>query len=240
MTAGKQGKRKKPAAKKTNGLHFTSVDIGNITPGKTAEITPGTGYDIEGYGTMFGHHVSDDQGRFVYVRLARDFDISVRIEDIHNDKLAFTEAGLMARRSLKPSDLLVCQAVTNNEYRGEANFYTLMFRLKEGGTSNNARGDYWGKGGYGDEGHVMFCRGYDAMDASQYPRPFPHVWVRLKRVGNAYSGYVKEHNGDWEKQGEMALDLGTSPLVGMCIIANHHGADGTTRAVVKFRDLRGF
>ena len=57
-----------------------------------------------------------------------DFDISVQIEGIHNDRHALTEGGLMARNNLTPTSLFVGQFVSNNEYHGESDEYVSPYR----------------------------------------------------------------------------------------------------------------
>jgi len=220
---------------------FTSMDFGPIPPGRTAEISPGVDYDVEGYGWMFGLHTGSDQGRFVYTRMRGDFDVSARIESIHNDKHAFTEAGLLVRRDLSPSGLMFGQFVTNNQYRGEADQYTCIFRLKEGGSLEQGRdGGTHGPGSWGSDHFGYFASGYIRDDASKRPRPFPHVWIRIQRQGNTYRGYLKEADAPWRLLGQITLDLGREPYVGMALSANHHGAEHNTRAVVQYRDLTGF
>ncbi len=224
-----------------------SVDVaalGLLKPGRTTIVAPGRDYDLEGYGLMFGLHQGSDEGRFAFARIKGDFDISVRIEDIHNDEKAFTEAGLMVRRSLHPCDLMLGQSVSSNEYAGEADQYTFMRRTKYAGFLYDATPAHYGDNGYGNETFSYNATGYQTHNL-RHGRPFPHVWLRLVRTGNTYTSYTKENDAAWHRMGEVALDLGGEPLVGLFVSANHHSATGVVgnpaaRAVVRFRDLTGF
>jgi hypothetical protein len=230
----------------TGLAQFKSVDVTALRllkKGTTTEITPGKDYDHEGYGLMFGLHVGSDEGRFSFVKIKGDFDVSVRMESVSNDERAMTEAGLMARKSLHPCDLMLGQAVTTNDYDGEADQYTFMRRTKFAGFLFDSMPKQY-DGGMGNEAFSYNASGYQKSNLTRL-RPFPQVWLRLQRQGNLYTGSIKEDEGDWRKIGSVTLDLGEEPLVGMFISANHHSKSAyvgnpAARAVVKFRDLTGF
>lgn len=239
-------------------LQFTSIDIGKIKEGKTVEVTSGTDFDIDSYGTMFSHHVepgAGDEGRFVYTRVNGDFDFQVRVESIHNDSYNLTEACIMARKDLDPKSIFVCPSVTSNEFKGEAGLFTYIVRLKQGGTSYDSKHSFHGEEPYrndhyyyGNEQYNSCSWGFAETRADLYPRTFPYVWLRLKKQGNLYAGYFKQNSvpGEgWTLLAQWEIDLGVEPYVGMNIIANHHSSDGKwdlekmrrTRAQVKYRDL---
>jgi len=223
-------------------LSFNSIDFGDIKSGKTTVLNPGKDFDVEGYGRMFCHHLGSDEGRFVYVQVKGDFDISVRLESIHNDAAALTEAGLMVRKSLDPTSLLMSMAVTNNEYQSEGWPYTFMYRLVPGGFAglNNepSRNLTHGEKTYGNSAFGCSDVEYFHGNMSTIPRPMPNVWVRLTKVGDRYTGYRKENNGEWVKLGDYTLNMGEDLYVGLFISGNHHGGNKDTRSVVKFRDVK--
>jgi hypothetical protein len=210
---------------------FTSVDIGNPKAGTTTIIKPGKDYDIKGYGLMVSHHVSEDQGRFVYVRKTGDFDISTQIFDIHTDAPSTGSIGFMIRKDLNPSGMHVVVHANNNELHGETNDYVYMMRRKEGDIPSNVEGCLIGVGYY-----------KDAEEAIAHPRPYPNVWLRLKKEGTQYTAFVAENNKTaWKKIGQFNIDLGPDPYVGMYISANEHGDKGPLNGCLgKFRDLTGF
>lgn len=220
---------------------FTSVDIGGVKEGSTTEVAAGKDFEIRGFGTQFGLHVDSDQGRFVYTKLKGDFDITVKVRAMENEDQSFGEGGLMIRKSLDPKDLMVANFVANN-YFGEQDAYTFMFRLKTGGSiepwGEAWIPDFWGPKSHGNPGFGYFAKGW-AMEKPK-PRPFPYVWLRIIRTGNTYKGLIKEYLDSWLTLGSTTVDLGDEVFVGLAISANHHtrkgrGPDGATNA--SFRDL---
>jgi hypothetical protein len=216
------------------GPEFISVDIGNPAPlaGSTTVVRPGRDFDVHGYGTMFGLHVSSDRGRFVYVRKRGDFDLSVQIADVHPDNPSLAKGGLMVRRSLEPTDLFFGQEVSTNEFSYNCDQYVTIYRLKAGGALDPV--DLV----VNDELRYK-PSGYLERSCTDRPRPFPLVWLRLTRVGNTYTGYRKEADGDWIKMGGFTFDLGDNPCVGMYVAPNEHGLGPDNGATVKFRHLQG-
>jgi hypothetical protein len=228
---------------------FTSLDIGNPTAGTTAELTPGKYFDIKGYGSMFGLHTNSDMGRFVYTRLSGDFDISVRVANFVADSSTNSTAGLMVRKGLEPDDLFFALgSATNAEYSGPVDIATLLYRK----VVNSS------------ECPINFAYGspkFSPTGSKETGLQYPNVWVRITRVGNTYTGYLKNGTaGKWEAQyffkaedGPVAVgchvredapavtvDLGEQPYVGMFITANEHGGGPTNGVKVEFRDLKGF
>jgi len=207
---------------------LTSVDIGSIRPGTTTMINDGNGIKLQGYGTMFGMHHSSDEGRFAYTKIRGDFDIIIQVDTVVSSGESFAEGGLMVRKDLNPKGLMVANFVTNNNYKGETDQYTYMFRTKEGGSIE----PYWDMsidGFYGDKTFGNPAFGYSARGWSTTntpARPFPYVWLRIIRQGNTYKAYrrfgSKEDWGKWEKMSEITVDLGNEPLAGIALSANHH------------------
>jgi len=221
---------------------FNSIDFGAIKPGKTTQLLAGKDFDVEGYGRMYCHHISSDEGRFVYTKLTGDFDVIVRIENIHSDTAALSEVGIMARQSLDPTSILMSMAVTNNEYKGEGWPYTFMYRIvPEGFAGKDKR--YSKNGAHGEKTYGNFafgCSDINFIHGNMHliPRPIPNVWVRLTKVGDRFTGYRKENNDEWTKLGDYTLNMGEELYVGLFISANHHGGKATNKAEVKFRDLK--
>jgi hypothetical protein len=169
----------------------------------------------------------------------------VQVRAVESEDQSFGEVGLLVRKDLTPTGLELGQFVSNNFY-GEQDQYTFVFRTKEGGAidpwADNWIPNFWGPGSFGGPGFGYFATGY----AEKYPRPrpFPYVWLRLVRTGNHYRGLVKEYLDSWKVIGQQDLDLGEEVFVGMAISANHHtrksaGGDGdpTIATNVSFRNL---
>ena len=221
---------------------FTSVDLGPIKAGTTTELAPGKDFEIRGFGKQFGLHAGSDEGRFVYTKLKGDFDVTVQVRAVENENQDFGEVGLLIRRDLSPSGLEVGQFVSNNFF-GEHDQYTFMFRLKDGGSIEPWGAawipNFWGPGSHG---FGYYGKGW-AMEKPR-PRPFPYVWLRLIRTGNVYRGLIREYLDSWTMLGMTTVDLGDEVLVGMAISANHHAkkpnggpGDPNVATNVSFRNL---
>ena len=206
---------------------LSSVDIGNIKQGTTTLSNNGKGLKLVGYGTMFGMHTNSDQGRFAYTKMKGDFDIIIQVENVISNTQAFAEGGIMVRKDLNPSGIMVANFVTGNKYSGESDQYTFMWRAAEGGTIE----PYWdiiegfyGERTFGNPGFGYTARGWSKTNTPA--RPYPYVWLRIIRQGNVYKAYRRfgsaEDWGKWEKMAEITLDLGDEPMVGIALSANHH------------------
>jgi hypothetical protein len=206
---------------------FTSIDMGNIKAGTTTIINDGAGLKLQGYGTMFGMHHGSDEGRFAYTKIKGDFDIIMQVDTVAGSGGSFTEGGIMVRKDLNPKGLMLANFVTNNNFKGETDQYTFMFRMKEGGSIEpywNIIENFYGDHTFGNPGFGYSARGWSTNNLPA--RPFPYVWLRVIRQGSTYKAYRKFGSaadwGKWEKMSEITIDLGDEPLVGLALSANHH------------------
>jgi len=207
---------------------FEVADIGNCKTGYAALYNEGKGLQIKGYGTMFGMHVGKDQGRFVYKTLNGDFDIIAQVESVLSSSRAYAEGGIMIRESLEPDARMLGMLVANNNYEGENDQYTFLFRNKKGGSIE----PYWtiidgfyGERTRGNPGFGYSARGWSKNNKPE--RPFPNVWIRLIRQGNIFSAYRSfgeqgPYDFRWEKMSEINMVLPANALVGFALSANHH------------------
>jgi len=232
----------------TTEYGLKSFDFGNIKKGKITELKPGSDYDVEGCGRMFGQHMASDEGRFVYARMEGNFDVSVQMAELFNPDRNMVAAGLMVRKDFNSDGLFTSVAVAGNDYVGDVDQYVMPFRMMRYGSidsdTRKVNDGYYGRGAHGNETLSYFSKLYVVKNQMR-PRPFPDVWVRLNRTGRRYTGYYKEGNGDWIKIGDTFVDLGDSPYVGMYVAAQEHRTDPyeptnpDTFATVKFRNLTG-
>jgi hypothetical protein len=222
---------------------FSSIDIGNPKAGSTKEITPDKDFDVVGYGTMIGHHVKSDVGRFVYKQITGDFDVTVRVQSFTSQKGSCSSPGLMARKDLTGPSMAVGVHSYNNEWpecNGTA-YGCTFFRICEGYETST------------DWKHQALLGVFGSWDeAPANPkahlyRPFPNFWFRLTRIGNFYSTFVRRNSPTyasptdaWEVVSAEKIDLGASPYVGVYITAAEHGNEPANGAVAQFRDLTGF
>jgi regulation of enolase protein 1 (concanavalin A-like superfamily) len=120
-----------PSAERTVALianDLASADIGNVTPGNTTTVTPGSAYDVTGAGTdIFG---SADQARFVFKQLTGDFDVLVQVPGITATTTG-AKAGLMVRESLAANSRMLFAGTAQGDG------YRFTRRLTTGASATN-------------------------------------------------------------------------------------------------------
>ena len=189
-----------------------SADIGNpAISGSTKilkdgiELTAG-GADV--WGTR-------DEFRFSYFEQSGDFDLVARTESLSAANL-YTKAGIMAREELTDNSRhIFFQVFPNNNPRNKNNGgYEFQYRQEKGG---EMKAIYPAK----SEG------------APEFPVNYPNTWIRLKRVGNDFTGYYSTNGKTWKKYTEFTLQLASKLYLGLAVTS--HNSKETTIAV--FRDI---
>ncbi len=204
--------------------------------GTTVEVQKGRAYDITGYGTEYGHHCSEDQGRFIYRRLVGDFDVSAQVTMVRNDKNNAAKAGLIARASA--TDLaanflgpMVISDVPNARHKdgGFPDSYTFDARTRRAGNLKIGGFDY-----------------HPVSGATK--RNYPDVWLRLKRTGKQIQAFRSTDGKNWleipplgrlNNYKPFGLELPDTAYVGFCVSSNPQG-NPDLRSSASFRNIRGF
>lgn len=213
---------------------FTSIDMGNPPPkeGKTVEVTPMQKYTVTGFGKSFGAWQTNDQGRFVYVKMTGDFDVSFRIENVITNT-AVPEIQLMVRKSLDPEDIFFAAGIVYDK-----GYDIWVNRLERRLIPHTAQMN--GKPAWADtwDPFPKGCVG-----------PFPDYWVRVKREGNLFRGYYKSGSQTtWtEAKREpnwlngVTLDMDKEVYVGMALSSDVDRKNKENEGItVTFSELTGF
>lgn len=74
--------------------------------------------------------------------------------------------------------------------------------------------------------------GGSAVMAGQFPVNYPDTWLRLRRVGNAFSGFASLDGQSWEFLGAATLTMSNVVQVGLAVTAGN----STGSATAQFRD----
>ena len=158
---------------------------------------------------------TSDEFHFVHQEQTGDFDVVVRVENLTAPHL-YSRAGLMAREDLSPDSRHVFFLVfpDNRPRHANTSAYEFQYRERKGGDS---------KGIYPPQ---------DA-DPPAFPVDFPHAWLRLKRAGNEFTGFVSSDGKNWKKYGVYSLDLPPTVFLGLAVTS--HTAEASTTA--NFKDL---
>ena len=128
----------------------------------------------------------------------------------------------MAREELSPDSRHVFFLVfpDNRPRHANTSAYEFQYRAKKGGDSKGI---------------------YPPQDATPPPFPvgFPYAWLRMKRVGNEFTGLVSAEGKTWKTYGSYSLDLPATVFLGLAVTS--HAADASTTASFKgSRDIRKY
>lgn len=161
---------------------------------------------------------TSDQFTFVAEQRTGDFDIVVHLEGITPTQM-YSRMGLMARNSQSPRSAHVfLAAFADNRARHNNNGgIELQYRNSEGGPS----AAIYPPGGALASSSLVF---------------YPHTWLRLKRTGNVFCGYVSQDGQLWMLYGSLTLPLEGTVYVGIAV-TSHDPNKATDARFLEFRDL---
>jgi hypothetical protein len=137
-----------------------------------------------------------DALHFAYQQRTGNFDIKVRLTSVSDATGAngASMAGLMARGSLLAD---APNVFINAHSKNDPEGYGLSVRKKSGKTSKES-----------GRGEVSF----------------PDAWVRLKRVGNTFTGYRSTDGLTWTKVGKAKIKMGPTVLFGLAAASQSNTA----------------
>jgi regulation of enolase protein 1 (concanavalin A-like superfamily) len=191
---------------------FKSTDIGNpdlagtpVTGNDKIEITAG-GADVWGV---------RDEFHFAYFEQNGDFDLVTRIESLTAPNL-YTKAGIMAREDLSDNSRhIFFQVFPNNNARNKNNGgYEFQYRMEKAG-----------------EMKAIYPAKFDGVP--EFPVNYPNTWIRLKRLGNDFTGYYSADGKTWKIYTEFTMQLAQKVYLGLAVTS--HDTKKTSTAV--FRNI---
>jgi hypothetical protein len=191
---------------------FKHSDVGNPSIAGTVTVSDG-GFDITAGGAdVWG---IKDEFNFVYIEKTGDFDFVARVESLTATH-QYTKAGLMAREDLTPgSKHIYFQIFPNNIQRNKNNGgYEYQYRQVTGG-----------------EMKAIYPSRFDGTP--EFPATFPNTWIRLKRVGNQFTGFTGTDGKLWKEYATFILDLPEKIYLGAAV-TSHKTTEATT---AKFRNI---
>jgi hypothetical protein len=193
-------------------IDFKHADVGNPAIKGTVTVSK-AGFDITAGGAdVWG---VKDEFNFVYVERTGDFDFASRIETLTAAHL-YTKAGLMAREDLTPvSRHIYFQIFPDNSPRNK----------------NNGGFEYQYREQSGGEMKAIYPARFDGTP--DFPVSFPNTWIRLKRVGNKFTGYTGTDGKSWKEYATFNLGLPEKVYLGIAV-TSHNTTKYTT---AKFRNI---
>jgi len=191
---------------------FKSTDIGNPDlSGVTDLMSDGISITAGG-ADVWG---VKDEFRFSYFEQTGDFDLVARIESLTAPNL-YTKAGLMAREELTDNSRhIFFQVFPNNNARNKNNGgYEFQYRKDKSG-----------------EMKAIYPAKFDGTP--EFPVNYPNTWIRLKRVGNEFTGFCSADGKTWKKYTSFTMQLASKVYLGLAVTS--HNTKETAKAV--FRNI---
>lgn len=210
-------------------------------PGKGADKGKGAALaiDLTAYGSEYGHHCGEDQGRFAHVSHTGDFDVSAQVMAITNNGAQHfkkhatpAKAGIMARESNEPDARYVAIWAVSND-AGDLypdSFHFDLRKSKKAWLGSKPKGDFV----YG------YANKRDLPKPGMFVREYPNVWVRLVRKDNRFSAFVSKDGKTWEPTSTPTheLDLAPTLVVGVGLSSAPEGKFDA-KSTARFENVRG-
>jgi regulation of enolase protein 1 (concanavalin A-like superfamily) len=192
---------------------FGSADIGNPSIHGSTTATQGGLQVLAGGKDIWGN---SDEFHFTYQKQTGDFDVMVRVESLTAPQL-YTRAGIMAREDLSADSRHVFFLVfpDNRPRHANTSAYEYQYRETKGGGSAG-----------------IYPPQSDGPPA--FPVAYPHAWLRLRRTGDQFTGFVSSDGKSWKEYGSRSLDLPATLYLGLAVTS--HLADAS--ATARFADVR--
>ncbi len=199
------------AKEKTISLKkFKSTDIGNPDISGSSRIQDNSITITAGGADVWG---VQDEFRFIYTERSGDFDLVAQIESLTEPHL-YTKAGLMAREDLSDNSRhIFFQVFPNNNPRNKNNGgYEFQYRKEKAG-----------------EMKAIYPAKFDGTP--EFPVNYPNTWIRLKRVGNDFTGFYSADGKTWKQYTTFNMEIPEKIYLGFAVTS--HNAKKTATAIFK-------
>jgi len=145
-----------------------------------------------------------DEGHFAHLRVSGDFEISARVDSLEMADL-YTKAGIMFRSSLDDgSPHVMVFAFGNNEPRNKNNGgLEFQFRKDEGGEC------------------AAIYPSQPLPAEPDFPVAFPHVWLKLLRRGDTFTGLFSRDGTTWKTYSAHSQNLPQTGWLGLAVTAHN-------------------
>ncbi|WP_434110137.1 DUF1349 domain-containing protein [Paraburkholderia caffeinilytica] len=174
-----------------------------------------TGFDVVAGGAdIWG---SNDQFHFVCTSFTGDFDLRVRVQSAELTH-PYTKIGVMVRADLQADAVHFMQWVfpDNRARNNNSGGYEAQYRQTKGGVC------------------VALYPPKKGALPPEFPVDFPHVWLRVVRKANVFTGWASMEGEHWTVYTQTELPLPQSAFVGLAVTSH----DAHTPTHVQFRDFQ--
>jgi len=185
---------------------FKSTDIGNPDIAGSSQIQDNSIHISAGGADVWG---VQDEFRFAYMEQTGDFDLVAQIESLTAPHL-YTKAGLMAREDLSDNSRhIFFQVFPNNNPRNKNNGgYEFQYRKEKAG-----------------EMKAIYPAKFDGIP--EFPVNYPNTWIRLKRVGNNFTGFYSADGKNWKPYTTFTMEIAKKVYLGLAVTSHNSKAAAT-------------
>jgi len=179
---------------------FKQTDIGNPAIAGSSTIHDNALQIIAGGADVWG---VKDELHFSYLEQKGDFDLTARIESLTSPHM-YTKAGLMAREELTDNCRhIFFQVFPNNKSRNKNNGgYEFQYRQAKAG-------------------EMKAIYPASAIGLPRFPVNYPNTWIRLKRVGNDFTGLYSSDGKTWIVYTSYTLELPKKIYLGLAVTSHN-------------------
>ncbi len=188
------------------------TDLGNPVITGSAKILKDGIQIVAGGADIWG---VSDQFHFSWIEKTGDFDLAARVESLTATHM-YTKAGLMVREEL-----------TDNS----RHIFFQLFPDNKPRNKNNGGFEFQYRAAKGGEMKAIYPAKADALP--EFPVSFPNSWIRLKRTGNACTGFCSQDGKTWKAYTTYSLDLPKKIFLGVAV-TSHNPKESATAV---FRNL---
>lgn len=186
-------------------ISFTAVEYAPIDIGA---VSGGNTVNVPGGFDVTGKGLdlggTTDEFQFGYQEKSGDFDIQVRLEGLQITD-GWVQAGLIARESLN----------ANAPFAGVFSSSAELGCFFESRSTAGARSSL-------------------AAPTGGFPVNYPEMYLRLRRVGNSFTGFAGFDGKTWQQLGSLTITLPAKLFFGMAVSSHNKDLPATAR----FRDLK--
>jgi hypothetical protein len=218
------------------------------SPGMTTISDDGRTVELVAYGTEFGHHCGEDQGRFAFTPRSGDFDVIVQVGSVANGatqvkghRSRVAKAGIMAREGNAPGDRYVAiWAISNDALDHNPDAYQFDLRKSPGAWLGNQSTEC--NAPHECEDTCAFVYGYinKKVHGHLFDRNYPNVWLRLMRKGTKFFAMIGSDGKTWHPTSQPfhEIEFNDQLLVGVALSSAAEGKVDQ-RANSVFKNIEG-
>lgn len=181
---------------------FAAASVGALNPGGGEAALDSSRFQVSGGGLDF--QPATEQMRFVYKSVDGDFDARVRVHSIiGTNRLESVAKAILNARSTVDGGSASISAFVTPAYPGDSTFGSTARAAAAGPTISN---------------HVAVAYGLNST-----PATFPNAWLRILRVGDAFTTFSSSNGTDWNQLGNTTITMGSPVLVGAGANSHRNG-----------------